>query len=118
MLANEGERNGVRVMRKASARRLMTPYQPQAPLQPALSRFGHYAPGSVAQALGGITRLDDRSGPGSAGEYAWGGAASTGFWATPDLGVSVTVMTQRMPASVQPARDALRPLIYAVLRNL
>ncbi|MFT3761609.1 MAG: serine hydrolase domain-containing protein [Pseudoxanthomonas sp.] len=115
MLANGGARGDVRVMGEASARLLVTPYGPQASLLPALQRFGNYAPGSVGQALGGIARLDDRSGPGSAGEYAWGGAAGTGFWATPGLGLSVTVMTQLMPVSAVPARDALRPLVYAAL---
>lgn len=115
MLANGGTRGDVRVMSEASARLLMTPYGPQEALLPSLLRFGSYAPGSVGQALGGITRLDDRSGPGSTGEYAWGGAAGTGFWATPGLGLSVTVMTQLMPVSAVPAREVLRPLIYAAL---
>lgn len=115
MLAGAGARGGVRVMRAASARLVMAPHGPQAPLWPALQRFGGYAPGSVGQALGGITRLDDRDGRGSSGEYSWGGAAGTGFWATPSLGLSVTLMTQLMPAGAVPARDMLRPLVYAAL---
>ena len=46
---------------------------------------------------------------------SWGGAAGTGFWATPSLGLSVTLMTQLMPAGAVPARDMLRPLVYAAL---
>ncbi|TWT21119.1 beta-lactamase family protein [Luteimonas marina] len=115
MLANGGVRDGVRVMDEASVRTLTTPYGPQDALLPALQRFGRYAPGSVGHALGGIVRVDDRSGPGSAGEYAWGGAAGTGFWATPGLGLSVTVMTQLMPVTAAPARDALRPMVYEAL---
>lgn len=115
MLANAGVRGQVRVMAPESVRLLTTAYGPQAPLLPSLMRFGGYGPGSVGQALGGVVRLDDRSGPGSAGEYAWGGAAGTGFWATPGLGLSVTLMTQLMPAAAAPVRDALRPLVYAAL---
>ncbi len=115
MLANGGARGNVRVLSKASARLLMTPYGPQKPLLPALQRFGSYEPGSIGMALGGITRLDDRSGPGSVGEYAWGGAAGTGFFATPGLGLSVTLMTQLMPVTAVPARDALRPLVYQAI---
>ncbi|MGN6653799.1 MAG: serine hydrolase domain-containing protein [Rhodanobacter sp.] len=115
MLVSGGARGDVRVLSKASARLLMTPYGPQEPLLPALQRFGNYEPGSVGMALGGITRLDNRSGPGSAGEYAWGGAAGTGFFATPGLGLSVTLMTQLMPVTAVPARDALRPLVYAAI---
>ncbi|WP_149196580.1 serine hydrolase domain-containing protein [Luteimonas suaedae] len=115
MLANGGARGDVRVMGAASARRLVTPYGPQGALMPSLLRFGRYAPGSIAHALGGVVRLDDRGGPGSAGEYAWGGAAGTGFWATPGLGLSVTVMTQVVPVTAAPARDTLRPLVYEAL---
>ncbi|HBK47181.1 MAG TPA: hypothetical protein DDZ67_12270 [Xanthomonadaceae bacterium] len=112
MLANLGRAGKRRVMSEASAKRMMTPYGPQAPLAAALERFGGYAPGSVGQALGGIVRLDDRGGPGSTGEYAWGGAAGTGFWATPGSGLSVTLMTQLLPATGVPVREVLRPLIY------
>jgi len=89
----------------------------QAPLLRSLMRFGNYEPGSVGQALGGVVRLDDRAGPGSAGEYAWGGAAGTGFWATPGLGLSVTMMTQLMPVTAMPARDMLRPMVYQALAS-
>lgn len=115
MLANGGARGKARVMSAASARLLMSPYGPQEPLRPALERFGKYQPNSVAQALGGIVRLDDRGGPGSAGEYAWGGAAGTGFFANPALGLSFVVMTQLMVTTTSAARDALRPLVYAAL---
>ncbi len=113
MLANGGRRGDVRVLAADSVRRLIEPYGDQAPLLPSLQRFGGYEPGSVGQALGGISRRDDRAGPGSAGEYAWGGAAGTGFWATPGLGLSVTLMTQMMPVTAMPARDLLRPMVYA-----
>lgn len=115
MLANGGRHQGARVMDPATVRCMLAPWQPQAPLQAALQRFGSYGPGSVAQALGGIVRLDDRAGPGSAGEYAWGGAAGTGFWSAPALGLSVTVMTQLIPAPATSARDSLRPLVYQSL---
>lgn len=114
MLANRGSVGKVRVMAEASARRMMAPHGPQAPLVASLERFGGYAQGSVGQALGGIVRLDDHGSPGSAGEYAWGGAAGTGFGAAPGPGLSFTLMTQLMPATVS-VREVLRPLIYAAL---
>jgi CubicO group peptidase (beta-lactamase class C family) len=115
MLANGGKREGARVMAAESVRTLTTPFGPQKALLPSLMRFGQYELGSIGHALGGVVRLDDRNGPGSAGEYAWGGAAGTGFWATPGLGLSVTVMTQLMPVTAVPARDVLRPMIYKAL---
>lgn len=117
MLAGGGAVGDVRVMSTESARLMMTPWGPQDFIGPALDRF--YAGtlrGRLGQALGGVTRLDDAVGPGSAGEYAWGGAAGTGFWATPDLGLSVTMMTQVMAGgAAQPSRDALKPMIYRAL---
>jgi CubicO group peptidase (beta-lactamase class C family) len=114
MLAGLGRYGDTQVMATSSVRLLTTPYGPQAPLLPSLTRFGSYDAGSIGQALGGVTRLDDRSGPGSAGEYAWGGAAGTAFWSTPGSGLSVTLMTQVMPA-VTSVRDGLRRDIYAAL---
>ena len=115
MLANGGKRGAVRILSAESVRTMTSPNGPQAPLMASLTRFGRYPAGSVGFGLGGVVRLDDRSGPGSAGEYAWGGAAGTGFWATPALGLSMTLMTQLMPVTALPARDALRPMIYEAL---
>lgn len=116
MLANGGAVDGARVMSADSARLMMTPWGPQDHIEPRLRQFyGGRLDGRMGQALGGVTRLDEGSGPGSTGEYAWGGAAGTGFWATPGLGLSVTMMTQVMPAGAAPPRDALRPLIYQAL---
>ncbi|MFN3816138.1 serine hydrolase domain-containing protein [Brevundimonas sp.] len=116
MLAGGGAMEGIRIMSADSARLMMTPWGPQDHIEPRLRQFyGGRLDGRMGQALGGVTRLDDGSGPGSTGEYAWGGAAGTGFWATPGLGLSVTMMTQVMPAGAAPSRDALRPLIYQAL---
>lgn len=114
MLTGGGAVDGVRVMSAESARLLMTPYGPQDAVRPALAQFG-LGDGVFAQALGGVTRLNDDVGPGSAGEYGWGGAASTGFWSNPGLGLSVVLMTQLMPSSAVPVRETLRPMIYRAL---
>lgn len=119
MLANGGAADGVRVMSADSAHLMMTPWGPQDHIEPRLRQFyGGRLEGPMGQALGGVTRLDDASGPGSTGEYAWGGAAGTGFWATPGIGLSVTIMTQVMPAGSTPSREALRPLIYRALAGV
>ena len=119
MLANGGAVDGVRVMSADSARLMMTPWGPQEHIEPRLRQFyGGRLEGRMGQALGGVTRLDDASGPRSTGEYAWGGAAGTGFWATPGLCLSVTIMTQVMPAGATPSREALRPLIYRALAGV
>jgi CubicO group peptidase (beta-lactamase class C family) len=52
---------------------------------------------------------------GTAGEYAWGGAASTAFWIDPAEDLIVIFMTQLMPPSSYPLRRELRVLTYAAL---
>ncbi|MDT8914603.1 serine hydrolase domain-containing protein [Amycolatopsis sp. PS_44_ISF1] len=51
----------------------------------------------------------------SAGEYAWGGAASTAFWVDPREELTVAFYTQLLPSSVHPIRQQLRQLVYQAL---
>jgi CubicO group peptidase (beta-lactamase class C family) len=52
---------------------------------------------------------------GSAGEFYWGGAASTAFWVDPVEDVTVVFMTQLMPSASYPFRSQLRALVYQAL---
>lgn len=52
----------------------------------------------------------------SAGEMAWGGAASTGFWVDPVEEITCVFMTQLMPSSTYPIRRELRATVYQALR--
>ena len=52
---------------------------------------------------------------GSAGEYAWGGAASTAWWNDPAEEMSVVLLTQLTPSSTYPIRRELRVLTYQAL---
>ncbi len=51
----------------------------------------------------------------SAGQYAWGGAASTAFWIDPLEEITVIFMTQLLPSSTYPIRSQLGQLIYQSL---
>jgi CubicO group peptidase (beta-lactamase class C family) len=51
--------------------------------------------------------------PGSAGEYAWGGAASTAFWIDPAEELIAIFMTQLLPSSTYPVRRELRTMVYS-----
>lgn len=51
----------------------------------------------------------------SAGEFGWGGAASTVFWVDPVEDVVVLLLTQLMPSSTYPVRRELRTLVYQAL---
>jgi CubicO group peptidase (beta-lactamase class C family) len=53
--------------------------------------------------------------PGSTGEYAWGGAATTSFWIDPAEDLIAIFMTQLVPSSAYPVRRELRTMIYAAI---
>jgi CubicO group peptidase (beta-lactamase class C family) len=55
--------------------------------------------------------------PGSAGEYAWGGAATTSFWIDPAEDLIAIFMTQVLPSSAYPVRRELRTMIYAAITD-
>ena len=52
---------------------------------------------------------------GTAGEFGWGGAASTAFWVDPKEEITVIFMTQLLPSSTWPIRTQLRQLVYSAL---
>jgi CubicO group peptidase (beta-lactamase class C family) len=51
----------------------------------------------------------------SAGEFAWGGAASTAFWVDPAEDLTAMFFTQLLPSSTHPIRQHLRNLTYQAL---
>lgn len=55
--------------------------------------------------------------PGSAGEYAWGGAASTAFWIDPAEQMIAIFMTQLLPSSAYPIRRELRTMTYSAITD-
>jgi CubicO group peptidase (beta-lactamase class C family) len=52
---------------------------------------------------------------GSAGEFSWGGAASTAFWVDPVEGITALFLTQLLPSSTHPIRSQLKQLVYQAL---
>ncbi len=65
----------------------------------------------------GFASTMDRVAAGSiaAGDYYWGGAASTIFWVDPKEELSVVFMTQIMPSGVFDFRGQLKNLIYSAI---
>lgn len=86
---------------------------------PALSRslFSEASYDGVGFGLGFATTTSPaRTGiAGSAGDYFWGGAASTFFWIDPVEDLSVVFLTQLIPSSTYPVRRELRTMLYAAL---
>jgi len=67
--------------------------------------------------LGGSILLDPARAQvmGSAGEFAWGGLASTGFWIDRTEQICAILVTQLIPSSSWPMRRELRNLVYQAL---
>jgi CubicO group peptidase (beta-lactamase class C family) len=53
--------------------------------------------------------------PGSPGEFAWGGAASTAFWVDPVERLTVLFFTQLLPSSTYSIRPQLHQLVHQAL---
>ncbi len=65
---------------------------------------------------GSVTLNPGRTGvPGSVGDFAWGGMASTYFWVDTLHQMSVVFFTQLSPSSSYPSRAELRALIHGAL---
>ena len=81
------------------------------------ARFSESSYEGIGFGLGFSVMLDPARAQimGSPGEYAWGGAASTGFWIDPAEDLAVVLLTQLMPSSTYPIRKELRVLTYAAL---
>ena len=57
------------------------------------------------------------SGVGPAGDFMWGGAASTLFWIDPTEDLYAVFMTQLLPSGVYDFRGQLRSLVYAAIED-
>jgi CubicO group peptidase (beta-lactamase class C family) len=81
------------------------------------SHFSEMPMVGIGFGLGGSVLLDPAAAqiPGSPGEFAWGGVASTGFWIDRAEELSVIFLTQLTPSSSWPLRRELRVLTYQAL---
>jgi len=81
------------------------------------ARFSESSYEGIGFGLGFSVMLDPARAQivGTAGEYAWGGAASTAFWIDPAEDLAVVLLTQLTPSSTYPIRKELRVLTYAAI---
>lgn len=121
MLAQGGTYRGTTILSRAGAALMMSNHVPPAILADTLERFMAVGTGGsgggAGYALGGAVLQDVglSHNEGVQGEYTWGGAASTTFWAAPSIGLSVVMMTQLMPSGTLPLRDWLKAAVYRAL---
>jgi len=82
--------------------------------QMAIGGFSETANEGVGFGLGFATVLDSvKSGSIAAGDYYWGGAASTIFWVDPKEDLVAVFMTQLMPSGTFNFRGQLKSIIYS-----
>lgn len=116
-----GVRKGVRVMATATVRTMTSPQVAQDVLGDALQRFSRVGSGAAGSGLGfglgGSVVVDPAAtrAPSRRGDYSWGGAASTTFFASPALGLSAVLMTQFQPSGTYPLHDDLKTAVFTDL---
>jgi CubicO group peptidase (beta-lactamase class C family) len=118
-LINGGELGSVRLLGPKTLKLMTSNHLPGGRELPDMSKslFSEAAYNGIGFGLGFSVTLDPAKTliPGSAGEYAWGGVASTAFWIDPAEELITIFMTQLMPSSAYPIRRELRTMVYAAI---
>jgi len=119
MLASGGQLDGRRVIGSKTLELMTVNHLPGgATLQEmAVGGFGEANFEGVGFGLGFAIGLGPAATTmaGSAGDFYWGGAASTAFWVDPAEDLYVVFMTQLFPSAAYPFRAQLRALVYQAL---
>ncbi|HEX2440620.1 MAG TPA: serine hydrolase domain-containing protein [Methylomirabilota bacterium] len=120
MLLNGGELDGIRILGRKTVQLMTLNHLPGGQDVAQLALPGRFADApfhGLGFGLGfSVVQSPARAQvPGSAGAYAWSGAASTHFWVDPTEELIVIFMTQLMPSSSYPIGRELRVLSYAAL---
>jgi CubicO group peptidase (beta-lactamase class C family) len=119
MLLNAGALDGVRVLAPRTVRTMASNHLPGGADLTSFGRplFSETAFDGVGFGLGVSVTLDPIAAkvPGSPGDFAWGGAASTAFWVDPAEGLTAMFFTQLLPSSTHPIRSQLKQLVYQAL---
>ena len=119
MLRRGGELDGVRLLSNRTLRYMTRNHLPGGVDLEAFGRplFAETTFDGVGFGLGFSVVIDPVANKvlSSPGEFAWGGAASTGFWVDPAEDITVLLFTQLFPSSTHPLRPQLRQLVYQAL---
>ncbi len=118
-LINGGSLGGVRLIGPKTLALMATNHIPGGRFLPEVSRslFSEATYNGIGFGLGfAVTvRPSETLIAGSAGEYNWGGAATTSFWIDPAEELITIFMTQVLPSSAYPIRRELRSMVYAAI---
>jgi CubicO group peptidase (beta-lactamase class C family) len=119
MLLRRGELDGVRVLGSRTVDYMARNHLPGGVDLESFGRpvFAETPMTGIGFGLGFAVTLDPAAAKVvcSAGEFGWGGAASTAFWVDPEEELTAMFFTQLMPSSAYPIRSQLRSLVYQAL---
>jgi CubicO group peptidase (beta-lactamase class C family) len=117
MLLNGGSLDGVRLVSPKTLELMTANHLPGGKdlTELSVSLFSEATYAGVGFGLGFAVTLDPARTllPGTAGDFSWGGMASTYFWVDPREELIVIFMTQLMPSAQYPLRRELRTLVYS-----
>jgi CubicO group peptidase (beta-lactamase class C family) len=106
MLQNEGELDGVRIMKPETAKLAMSNLLPPGvEFGGVAGATGGTAGPKMGFGAGGSVVLEDKANSMGAGTYGWGGAAGTAAWVNPVKKIRGTIMVNYFPADKWPIRD-------------
>ncbi|MGO8911251.1 MAG: serine hydrolase domain-containing protein [Bradyrhizobium sp.] len=120
-LLNGGELDGVRLIGPKTLALMTSNHLPGGRDLPEMSRslFSEATYNGIGFGLGFSVTMNPAQTliPGSRGEYAWGGAATTSFWIDPAEELTAIFMTQVLPSTAYPIRRELRTMVYAAITD-
>jgi CubicO group peptidase (beta-lactamase class C family) len=116
-LLNGGELDGIRLIGPKTLALMTSNHLPGGRDLPEMSRslFSEATYNGIGFGLGFSVTMNPAQTliPGSRGEYAWGGAATTSFWIDPAEELIAIFMTQVLPSTATPIPRELRTMVYA-----
>jgi len=119
MLLRGGELDGVRLVSDRTLALMTENHLPGDATLEGFARdsFSEADAAGVGFGLGFSVVTDRRASKTLAteGTFAWGGAASTGFWVDPAEEITVGIYTQLLPSSTYKLRRQLQQLVYSSL---
>ena len=119
MLLGGGELEGARILGRKTIELMTRNHLPGGKdlSETSVGMFSESAMAGTGFGLGFSVTLDPArtGGVGSAGEYAWGGAASTLFWIDPAEDLIAIFLTQFFPSRTFNLRGQLKAIVYPAL---
>lgn len=119
MLLGKGELDGARILGRKTVEYMTRNHLPGGGDLTSMGQavFSETSYDGIGFGLGFSVTIDPAAAQvvGSAGEFAWGGAASTMFWVDPAEELIGIMLTQLLPSGSWPIRREMRSLTYQAL---